>query len=103
MTATRERCDAVILLYSLIGGLLFPAGCLGDQGGQQPDRRGGFGLGQVIQRLRGWHRTLLRQQTELDRLHGCPPCTATAVQPAPPATAPRPAGRRPAGPRAPPA
>ena len=33
--------------------------------------------------VRGWRRNLVRQQTELDRLHGRPPCTVTSVQPAP--------------------
>src|SRR4029453_9005308 len=100
MTAVRERCDTVILLYSRIIGLPFlVGGHLGDQAGQKPDRLGGLRPGQVIQRLRDWHRTLLRQQTELDRLHGGPPCTVTAVQPAPARrrTAPTPAHTRPAG------
>jgi len=31
----------------------------------------------------GWRRNLVRQQTELNRLHGRPPCTVTSVQLAP--------------------
>src|SRR6266511_981939 len=97
MIATRDRCEAVILLCSLITGPLLDSGRLGDQTGQQPDRLGGLGLGQVTQHLRDWHRILLRYQTELDRLHGRPPCTVTAVQPAPAhrLTAPPPGHTRP--------
>src|ERR1019366_4278875 len=46
--------------------------------------RGGHLLpGQPGENHRGWRRILLRQQTELNRLHGRPPCTVTSVQPAP--------------------
>ena len=53
---------------------------------------------------RGWRRNLVRQQTELNRLHGRPPCTVTSVQPAPRCgrKGPKPAQTGPAGPPPPP-
>src|ERR1017187_3689613 len=92
MTAVRRRCEAVTFISFIAahlrrhrrrvrGGDL--GGRFGDQVGQQRDRRRDLPFGELRQRARGSRRNLVRQQTELRRLHGSPPRTVTAVQPAP--------------------
>src|SRR5260370_26053670 len=109
MTAARDRCESVILPDSFIAvprSSGRPGGSR-DQAGQQRQRRFDLRGGQVPDQGGGWRRNLVRQQTELNRLHGCPPCTVTSVQPAPRRSrsgrkGPKPAQTGPAGPRPPP-
>jgi hypothetical protein len=98
--AALERCEAVIF-HSLIPGHPRLPG-LGDQAGQSNDRRGDLRSGEPGEQVRGWRRNLVRQQTELGRLHDCPPWLVAFVQPAPAPSGhgrktPKPARTQPAG------
>ena len=80
-----------------------PAASPGDQAGQQHQRRFHLHGGEMPGQGGGWRRNLVRQQTELNRLHGRPPCTVTSAQPAPRCPrcgrkGPKPAQTGPAGP-----
>src|SRR5207245_5606457 len=81
-TALWERAELVILPDPLIARPRRHCGP-GDQARQQRDRRFYLGAGELADQFRRWRRNLVRQQTELDRLHDRPPWQVGLVQPAP--------------------